>query len=62
LTICLFDYFTGTLTSEPLFSSEPLRFSIEQEKIGPFLSAFGMKVIEHIDSNEMEHRYLNQQL
>ncbi len=51
-----FDYMTDKL--ESVNFSEPFLFWIEKDKIVEMLSSYGIKIIENIDSNEMEKKYL----
>jgi|WetSurMetagenome_2_1015567.scaffolds.fasta_scaffold20084_2 methyltransferase (TIGR00027 family) len=53
--IC-FDYMTERL--ESVNAGEPFLFWIRPEEIGTFLAEHGFSMIEHVDSREMEKRYL----
>lgn len=53
--IC-FDYLTEKLDS--VNAAEPFQFWIGTNELEPFLAKLGFKTIEHIDSKEMEKRYL----
>jgi methyltransferase (TIGR00027 family) len=54
-TIC-FDYMTEKLDS--VNPAEPFTFWIGSNDIGAYLSGLGFDMVEHIDSGEMERRYL----
>jgi methyltransferase (TIGR00027 family) len=51
-----FDYMTGKFESAN--PGEPCQFWISPEKIEPFLAEYGIDIIDHVDSKEMERRYL----
>jgi len=57
-SILCFDYLTEKL--ESVNSAEPFQFWIPQSKIDQFIEDHGLKVIEHIDADEMQKRYLTQ--
>ena len=39
-------------------TNEPIRFSIEEGEIAPFLEERGLRVVEHLDNNEIERAFL----
>jgi methyltransferase (TIGR00027 family) len=51
-----FDYMTEKL--ESVNAAEPFRFWIAKDKIEEFLPERGYKIITHMDSNEMEKKFL----
>jgi methyltransferase (TIGR00027 family) len=53
--IC-FDYATDKL--ESFNAAEPFQFHVSRDGMAPFLANFGIKIVEHLDSKEMERRYL----
>jgi hypothetical protein len=38
--------------------AEPFRFWVDSKKLVSLLTEHGIKIVEHIDANEMEKRYL----
>ncbi|MBN1980330.1 MAG: SAM-dependent methyltransferase [Chitinivibrionales bacterium] len=54
-TFCL-DYMTEKIDSPN--PGEPCRFWIAPDEIELFLAKYGIEITEHVDSNEMERRYL----
>ena len=54
-TVC-FDYLNEKL--ESINEAEPFQFWISKDNIESFITEHGFKIITHLDSNEMEKRYL----
>ncbi|MBN2013395.1 SAM-dependent methyltransferase [candidate division KSB1 bacterium] len=55
-SILCFDYLTEKL--ESIRASEPFLFWITPEQMIVFLSSYSLKVLDHLDSTEMQKRYL----
>ena len=55
-SIVCFDYLAEEI--ESMNEAEPYKFGINRDELKMFLSEHGLRIIEHIDSNEMEKRYL----
>ena len=41
--------------------NEPIRFSIEEGEIAPFLKERGLRVVEHLDNKQIEHAFLTRE-
>ncbi len=55
-SIVCFDYLAEKIDS--MSAAEPYQFIIGKEELKILLSEYGLEIIEHIDSKEMEKRYL----
>lgn len=55
-SIVCFDYLADQI--DAMNAAEPYQFIIGKEELGILLSEYGLEIIEHIDSKEMEKRYL----
>ena len=58
-SIVCFDYMTEKLDS--INAAEPFQFWMSRNSLEPYLANLGFRTLEHIDSKEMEKRYLTLQ-